>query len=104
MTARYAEGASVRVRCGSMSGHYRTPAYVQGKTGTVERLHGDFPNPESRAYGTDGLPARALYMVSFRQRDLWENYPGPPTDRVLIDLFEHWLAPEEAPHVRAARP
>jgi len=99
MTARYANGAVVRVRRGSMSGHYRTPAYVQGKTGTVERLHGEFPNPESRAYGATGLPAQPLYMVSFQQRDLWGNYAGPATDRVLIDLFEHWLAPEDAPHV-----
>jgi nitrile hydratase len=96
MTTRYATGELVRVRLGSMSGHYRTPWYVQGKTGTVERVHGAFPNPESRAYGVTGLPAQPLYMVSFRQSDLWANYVGPPADCVRIDLFEHWLAPAQA--------
>ena len=93
MTAKYAAGASVRVRSGTISGHYRTPAYVQGAAGRIERLHGAFPSPESRAYGAPGLPAQPLYLVSFRQRDLWENYVGAPADRLLIDLFEGWLAP-----------
>ena len=99
MTAKYATGAAVRVRRGSMSGHHRTPAYVQGKCGRVERLHGEFPNPESRAYGATGLPAQPLYMVSFRQRDLWADYSGTSADSLVIDLFEHWLAPAEPSHV-----
>ncbi|MBT3270841.1 nitrile hydratase subunit beta [Candidatus Poribacteria bacterium] len=95
MTGRYAAGATVQVRHGSMSGHYRTPAYVQGKIGSVVRLHGEFPNPESRAYGATGLPEQPLYMVRFRQHDLWGDYSGESADSVVIDLFEHWLAPAE---------
>jgi len=67
---------------------------VKGKTGSVECLHSAFTNPETRAYGADGLPAQPLYLIGFRQRDLWPEYRGPATDRVYVDVFEHWL--EEA--------
>jgi hypothetical protein len=67
---------------------------VQGKIGSVERVHECFTDPETRAYGRDGLPKRALYLVGFAQRDVWPDYRGRGGDRVYVDLFEHWL--EEA--------
>jgi hypothetical protein len=67
---------------------------VKGKTGEIEQVHGSFKNPETRAYGTDGLPAQPLYLVGFAQRDLWPDYQGSVGDRVSVDVFEHWL--EEA--------
>jgi nitrile hydratase subunit beta len=78
----FAVGDVVRVSARAHDGHHRTPAYLKGRNGTVERAHGSFRNPETRAYGADGLPARALYLVSF---DL-EN-----GDRLLADVFDHWL-------------
>ena len=54
-----------------------------------------FRNPETRAYGDDGLPELPLYLVGFAQRELWPDYPRPTaSDRVYVDVFEHWL--EEA--------
>jgi Nitrile hydratase beta subunit, C-terminal len=76
-------------------GHHRTPWYVKGKQGTVERAHGRFTNPETRAYGADGKPERALYLVSFDQADLWPEYPGQPGDLLLADVYEHWLEAAE---------
>jgi nitrile hydratase len=67
---------------------------VKGKIGSVERVHDSFTNPETRAYGADGLPEQTLYLVGFAQRDVWPNYRGGADDRVYVDLFEHWL--EEA--------
>jgi nitrile hydratase len=72
-------------------GHIRTPVYVRGKEGVVTKLLGKFPNPESLALGRDGLPAKALYEVSFQQTELWPDYNGPETDTLVIDLYEHWL-------------
>lgn len=92
-SSRFEPGDRVRVRTGLAAGHCRTPAYIRGKTGTIERLHGRFRNPESLAYGRDGLPQQPLYLVSFPQGDVWARYPGPPQDRVLLDLYEHWLEP-----------
>jgi nitrile hydratase len=79
-------GTEVRVSGRAHEGHHRTPAYLKGRRGRVERAHGSFRNPETRAYGQDGLPERGLYLVSF---------DSPGGDRVLADVFEHWLeAPE----------
>ncbi len=91
MTA-FTPGDHVRVRSFDAAGHVRTPAYVRGKEGWIERVHGQFRNPEQLAYGRDGLPERMLYMVGFRQRDLWqERYRESPADNLYIDLYEHWL-------------
>ena len=84
-------GDRVKVRVGAPATHFRTPEYVQGKTGRVAALCGVFPNPESLAHGGDGLPYVPLYRIEFAQTDLWSDYSGPPSDRLLIDIYEHWL-------------
>jgi nitrile hydratase subunit beta len=89
---RFRAGQRVRVSARTHSGHHRTPGYVKGKVGTVERFHGSFTNPETRAYGDDGLPEQPLYLVGFEQAAVWPRYSG--RDRIFVDVFEHWL--EEA--------
>lgn len=93
MGPRFRPGDRVRVKKESRTGHHRTPGYVQARTGVVEAVHGKFRNPESLAYGGDGLPERFLYSVVFDQIDLWEAYDGSPRDKVLVDIYEHWLEP-----------
>jgi nitrile hydratase subunit beta len=87
----YRVGDRVRVAARRHEGHHRTPAYLKGKTGTVERVHPSFSNPETRAYGDDGLPLRRLYLVGFAQKDVWDGHRGPGSDRIYADVFEHWL-------------
>ena len=60
---RYRAGQRVRVATRRHEGHHRTPAYVKGKIGSIERAHASFTNPETRAYGEDGLPKQPLYLV-----------------------------------------
>lgn len=91
---RYRAGQQVRVAGRSHEGHHRTPAYVKGKIGCVERVYTSFANPETRAYSEDGLPKQPLYLVRFAQRDVWPNYRGRAGDQICVDVFEHWL--EEA--------
>jgi hypothetical protein len=87
-------GTAVRVRADNPAGHVRTPAYVRGKTGWIERVQGEFRNPESLAYGGDGLPRRTLYMVGFKQTDLWPaRYAESASDTLYVDIYEHWLEP-----------
>ncbi len=93
MRARFKPGDRVRVRADSRPGHVRTPAYVHGKIGSVEAIHNAFRNPESLAYGGEGLPKQFLYLVRFDQAQLWGKYPGSPQDKLLVDLYEHWLEP-----------
>jgi nitrile hydratase subunit beta len=91
---RYRDGQRVRVAARPHEGHHRTPGYLKGKAGIVERAHDSFPNPEKRAYGGDGHPHQHLYLVGFWQRDIWPDYRGQAADRISADIFEHWL--EEA--------
>ena len=93
MTPKFAAGDMVSVRESSPPGHFRTPRYIQGKTGRVAALCGVFPNPESLAHGGDGLPQQPLYRVEFSQTDLWNSYRGHSEDKLLIDIYQHWLEP-----------
>ncbi|MBO55572.1 MAG: nitrile hydratase [Dehalococcoidia bacterium] len=88
---RFNIGDSVAVRIDSPRGHYRTPIYIQGKTGIIESICGRFKNPERLAYGYDGYPLKTLYTVEFLQKDLWPDYKGNIADKLLIDIYEHWL-------------
>jgi nitrile hydratase subunit beta len=94
MRARFQPGDRVRVRRACPPGHLRTPWYSRGHAGVVERICGEFANPEELAYARDGLPKRPLYRVRFLQRELWPDYGGRSTDTVDIEIYEHWL---EAP-------
>jgi Nitrile hydratase beta subunit, C-terminal len=93
MSAAFKPGDTVRVRIGSPPGHFRTPAYIQGKTGSVVTVHGTFRNPESLAYGGDGLPKQSLYLVRFDQTQVWNQYTTSQRDTLFIDIYEHWLEP-----------
>ena len=93
VSVRYRVDDRVRVRVGSPPGHFRTPTYIQGKTGRVEALCGSFRNPESLAHGGDGLPMQPLYRIEFSQNDLWDGYSGPTSDKLLVDVYQHWLEP-----------
>ena len=90
----YQVGQRVTVAARAHRGHHRTPSYIKGKTGRSERVHASFRNPETRAYGDDGLPEMPLYLVSFPQSELWPEARATGAHRVYVDVFEHWL--EEA--------
>ncbi len=92
---RYHPGDRVLVRVDNPPTHYRTPMYVQGKTGRIDALWGAFRNPESLAYGGTGEPRQPLYRVEFAQKDLWEDYHGSGADKLLIDIYQHWLDPAD---------
>ncbi len=85
-SVRYQAGDLVLVRVGNPPTHYRTPLYVQGKRGRVESIWGVYSNPESLAYGGSGAPKQPLYRVEFDQSDLWENYGGQTSDKLMIDI------------------
>ena len=90
---KYRTGDQVKVRVDSPSHHYRTPTYIQGKTGMVVAISGRFRNPESLGHGGDGLPEQLLYRVEFTQNSVWDRYQGPSGDKILVDIYEHWLDP-----------
>lgn len=90
---KFSPGDVVTIRTGAAPGHIRTPWYLRGKTGRIERICGAFPNPEELAYGRDGLPARVLYRVRVSMAEIWGPDHERPQDTVDAEIFEHWLTP-----------
>jgi nitrile hydratase len=89
--ARFRPGDKVRVVKAYPPGHVRTPFYIRGHTGVIERLCGSFPNPEELAQMRSGLPAQPLYRVRFMQKEVWSDYGGNAADVVEIEIYQHWL-------------
>jgi nitrile hydratase len=87
---RFKAGDRVTVRTDDRPGHIRTPYYIRGKMGWIERVYGEFLNPESLAFGGSGLPKRTLYLVAFNQTDVWST-SAQTKDKVLVDIYDHWL-------------
>ena len=70
--------------------HVRTPHFLRGRVGRVERHLGAFGDPGSLAKGGDGLPKLGLYMVAFERADLFPGTTrGPET--LTADLYDNWL-------------
>lgn len=90
---RFRIGDKVIVKRTFPPGHRRTPQYIRGKTGVIERICGAYPNPEELAYGFDGKPEKVLYRVRFAQKHVWPDYRGPANDIIEMEIFEHWLEP-----------
>lgn len=90
---RFEVGDRVVVKRTHPPGHRRTPGYIRGKSGVIERICGAFPNPEELAYGFDGEPKKVLYRVRFLQQEVWPAYRGPAHDLIEMEIFEHWLEP-----------
>jgi len=88
-------GDRVKVRAAFPIGHVRTPYYIRGKLGVIERLCGAFRNPEERAYARAGLPKQPLYRVRFMQTDVWSDYAGRPKDVIEVEIYQHWLEAAE---------
>jgi len=73
--------------------HLRTPGYLFGKQGIIERSCGVYTNPELAAFHC--LSAnQPMYRVRFNQMDVWPQYSGEKSDTIDVEVFQHWL---EAP-------
>ena len=101
--ARFKAGDRVKVRKAFPLGHIRTPFYIRGQVGEIERLCGSFPNPEELAQMRDGLPAVPLYRVRFRQKDVWPGY-RVSTAAYLCSLLVASFRSTDAPSPNAPMP
>ena len=80
----------VRVKSQMPPGHIRTPFYLRGKTGVIERELGEFGNPETQAYGHIG-ERKPLYRVRFTMAEIWGDKAENPTDTIDAEIYGHWL-------------
>ena len=82
--------------------HLRTPGYIFGAIGEVERYCGQFGDPSFMAFQTFGREKehlvqekQHLYRVRFQQKDVWEGYDSTNNDTVDIEIYENWLEANE---------
>jgi len=92
---RFDTGDLVDVLDLGKSGHVRIPVYVRGKTGRVIQYCGKYLNPEDLAIGRTSGPAIDLYRVEFTQASLWDEPEQKSQDRLVIEIYDHWLTPAD---------
>ena len=89
--ARFKVGDRGQVRDMPNMFYTRTQNYVRGVIGTVAaRTYQDLI-PEDEAFNYDGRQEQ-YYIVRFRQKDLWEEYPFD-NDTLQTEFPDRWLEP-----------
>jgi thiocyanate hydrolase subunit beta len=92
VTARFNVGDRVRVKDLPNLFYTRTQMYVRGVTGTIAaRTYQDLI-PEDEAWNRDDAQREQFYIVRFRQKELWEDYPFD-NDTLQTEFPDHWLEP-----------
>ena len=86
---RFRTGQRVRARNLNPVGHTRLPRYARGKSGIIDRVHGEFVFPDTNAHFLGESPQH-LYSVRFEARELWGE-DSAAADAVYVDLWEGYL-------------
>ncbi|MGB0505352.1 MAG: SH3-like domain-containing protein [Pikeienuella sp.] len=86
----HAIGAEVTIKRSAPPGHVRTPWYLRGKIGVIERDLGLTGDPETLAYGHAGGSVR-LYRVRFSMTHIWGSETAKNNDTLDAEIFETWL-------------
>jgi hypothetical protein len=68
--------------------HIRTPHYLRGIEGRIERRLGAFPNPEDLAFARPAATI-ALYHVAFDAAAVWPE--ADAEEVLLVEVYDHWL-------------
>ena len=85
-------GNKIRISNRSPIGHYRVPAYLRGKTGTVEAvIEPTGIDNEQEGYGRNAGRKRHYYRIAVPLVEIWPDYVGSPRDGLRIEVFETWL-------------
>jgi hypothetical protein len=88
---RFKVGDRVKVKNMPNMFYTRTQNYVRGAVGTIAACTYQDLIPEDEAFNFDGK-LEQYYIVRFRQKDLWEEYPFD-NDTLQTETPEHWLEP-----------
>jgi nitrile hydratase subunit beta len=90
---RFRAGQSVRARDINPVGHTRSPRYVRGRLGTVERMCGVEPLWDIDADGRHvSSKPQPVYSVRFTARELWGEVANH-LDSIYVDMWEDYLEP-----------
>jgi nitrile hydratase subunit beta len=85
-------GDRIRVSSRSPIGHYRVPAYLRGKAGTVETvIEPTGIDNEQEGYGRNAGKKLHYYRIAVPLVEIWPDYAGSSRDGLRIEVFETWL-------------
>jgi len=90
--ARFNVGDRVRVKDLPNLFYTRTQMYVRGVSGTIAARTYEDLIPEDEAWNRDDAQPEQSYIVRFRQKDLWEEYPFD-NDTLQTEFPDRWLEP-----------
>lgn len=88
--ARFHVGDRVRVKDLPNIFYNRAQLYVRGATGTVVARTYTSLIPEDEAWNRDDSQPEQFYIVRFRQKDLWQEYPFE-NDTLQTEFSDRWL-------------
>jgi thiocyanate hydrolase subunit beta len=89
---RFNVGDRVRVKDLPNLFYTRTQMYVRGVSGTIAARTYEDLIPEDEAWNRDDAQPEQFYIVRFRQKDLWEEYPFD-NDTLQTEFPDRWLEP-----------
>eukprot|EP00127_Corallochytrium_limacisporum_P001768 Clim_evm3s79 gene=Clim_evmTU3s79 len=75
--------------------HVRTPGYIFGCPGVIERYCGEWNDPQAEWFGVEGkMP---MYRVRFVMKEVWTP-PGIKNERnaddtIDVEIYQNWLVP-----------
>jgi thiocyanate hydrolase subunit beta len=90
--ARFNVGDRVRVKDMPNIFYTRTQMFVRGVVGMISARTYEDLIPEDEAWNRDNAQREQFYIVRFRQKDLWEEYPFE-NDTLQTELPDRWLEP-----------
>jgi len=91
--ARFNLGDRVRVKDLPNIFYSRTQLYVRGVIGIVVARTNQSLIPEDEAWNREDAQPEQFYIVRFRQKDLWEEYPFE-NDTLQTEFSDRWLGPD----------
>jgi thiocyanate hydrolase subunit beta len=89
---RFNVGDRVRVKDLPNLFYSRTQIFVRGVTGVIAARAYQSLIPEDEAWNRDDGQPEQFYIVRFRQKDLWPEYPFA-NDTLQTELPDGWLEP-----------
>jgi thiocyanate hydrolase subunit beta len=89
---RFNIGDRVRVKDLPNLFYSRTQMFVRGVTGVIAARSYQSLTPEDEAWNRDDGQPEQFYIVRFRQKDLWPEYPFA-NDTLQTELPDGWLEP-----------
>lgn len=93
--ARFKPGDRVRVKDLPNLFYSRTQMYVRGVTGVIAERTYQSVIPEDEAWAREEGKPEQFYIVRFRQKDLWQEYPFE-NDSLQTEIPDGWLEPAPA--------